>query len=203
MSDDIKYFYLRDPKIKSRGGEKRLATDRVLTVARKLGKNGNKVHYQVSLCTPVMKWMPDGAVVTPRGDMYSKALGREIAVGRLKSKPFKASIADSDGVDGSPFRAVLESISTNTAIPHTARKMVKDYLKGFAYKSYVVSTETVDGSKKEVKPLMIEVWENDGKSKRTIEAPSLEDNLRQPSHTIVKGEGKPSNVPVPADRVAF
>ena len=62
----VKFAYLRDER----------DPRRVMTIARRWGKNGKKMHYAFTICNPV-------------ADQFRKATGRELAVQRLEANPWK------------------------------------------------------------------------------------------------------------------
>ena len=62
----VKFAYVRDAE----------NPDRVLTIARRWGRNGNKIHYGYALCRPDT-------------DQFRKDIGRTIASGRMLTKPVK------------------------------------------------------------------------------------------------------------------
>lgn len=94
MTQDIRYFYLRDPKNQKRS----------MCVARKLFKDEDVVHFQFSCNHPTVK--VEGTVLD-KGDVYSKKKGRMIAVGRLEKDPY---ILPLEG--RFPFRSILEALAT-------------------------------------------------------------------------------------------
>lgn len=102
VDKNIKFTYIRDQE----------ASERVLTLARKWGKNGNKVHYSYALCRP-------------DHDRFQKMLGREIACGRLAKEPRKVRPNS-----GSKFilRAIMQDIVSDETCPAIVRKIAKQWL---------------------------------------------------------------------------
>ncbi len=98
---NIKYTYIRD-----------LDDDnRVLTIARRWGKNGNKIHYGYALCRPDT-------------DQFRKDIGRTIASGRMSEKPSKVLVEQKDRV----LRSVMLDILENNTTPKIVRKIAKEWL---------------------------------------------------------------------------
>lgn len=101
VNRDIKYAYVRDAE----------NPDRVLTIARRWGRNGNKIHYGFALCRPDT-------------DQFRKDIGRTIACGRMLSKPTKVT---PEG-EGKVLRSVMRDIATAETTPRIIRKIAQDWL---------------------------------------------------------------------------
>lgn len=101
ISRIIKYAYVRDSE----------NPDRVLTIARKWGRKGNKIHYGFALCRP-------------DADQFRKDIGRTIACGRLLNKPLKVR---PEG-EGLVLRSVMRDIATAETTPRIVRKIAQDWL---------------------------------------------------------------------------
>lgn len=97
----IKFAYIRDSD----------NSDRVLTIARKWGKNGNKIHYGYALCRPDT-------------DHFRKDIGRTIASGRMLTKPVKVKPEGERMV----LRSVMRDIATAEYTPRVVRKIAQDWL---------------------------------------------------------------------------
>ena len=101
ISRIVKFAYVRDAE----------NPDRVLTIARRWGRNGNKIHYGYALCRPDT-------------DQFRKDIGRTIASGRLLAKPVKVK---PEG-EGLVLRSVMRDIATAETTPRIVRKIAQDWL---------------------------------------------------------------------------
>lgn len=101
VNQTVKYAYLRDPE----------NPDRVLTIARKWGKNGNKVHYAYAICRPDT-------------DQFNKEMGRTIAGGRLQSNPAKVKPIG----PGLVLRSVVRDIFNSVDSPRLAKTIAGSWL---------------------------------------------------------------------------
>lgn len=101
VNRDIKFAYVRDSD----------NADRVLTIARRWGRNGNKIHYGYALCRP-------------DADQFRKDIGRTIASGRMFTKPTKVK---PEG-EGKVLRSVMRDIATAESTPRIIRKIAQDWL---------------------------------------------------------------------------
>ena len=97
----VKYAYVRDSE----------NPDRVLTIARRWGRNGNKIHYGYALCRP-------------DADQFRKDIGRTIASGRMLTKPVKVK---PEG-EGLVLRSVMRDIAEAESTPRIVRKIAQDWL---------------------------------------------------------------------------
>lgn len=97
----IKFAYVRDAD----------NADRVLTIARRWGRNGNKIHYGYALCRP-------------DADQFRKDIGRTIASGRMLTKPVKVKPEGERLV----LRSVMRDIATAENTPRIVRKIAQDWL---------------------------------------------------------------------------
>ena len=97
----VKYAYVRDSE----------NPDRVLTIARRWGRNGNKIHYGYALCRP-------------DADQFRKDIGRTIASGRMLTKPVKVK---PEGT-GLVLRSVMRDIAEAESTPRIVRKIAQDWL---------------------------------------------------------------------------
>lgn len=113
----IKYAYLRDER----------DPRRVMTIARKWGKKGNKIHYGFTICNPVE-------------DQFRKATGRDESVRRMSVNPMKIRPVQGEFI----LRAVIEDIAyrargedrarnalvmANQWLEENDRRMEEDYLR--------------------------------------------------------------------------
>ena len=123
--NEVKFFYLHDTE----------TPGRVLTVARKLGKNGRKIHYAIAVCKPSVWLSP---FVMNRGDEFRKEIGRTITEGRLAKKPYKVAAVK----DESPLITVMRDISTHESdaeVPQFIKALATRWLKAkFSKTSLVV-----------------------------------------------------------------
>jgi len=101
VNKTIKFAYVRDAD----------NADRVLTIARRWGRNGNKIHYGYALCRP-------------DADQFRKDIGRTIASGRMLTKPVKVK---PEG-EGLVLRSVMRDIATAENTPRIVRKIAQDWL---------------------------------------------------------------------------
>lgn len=101
VNQTVKYAYLRDPQ----------NPERVLTIARRWGKNGNKVHYAYAICRP-------------DADQFNKAMGRTIASGRLQSNPTKVKPLG----PGLVLRSVVRDIFNSEDSPRLAKNIAASWL---------------------------------------------------------------------------
>lgn len=140
MTNDIKYFYLHDPTTANlnKHSTVRYSSPRVLTIARRLNTKGTKVHYQFSMSMPPRRTEPRFDYMEHEGDMFSKSRGRTIAEGRLLNKPFKASMTEFEA----PLTSVLKHAASNEQLPHTARRLIKTYLKNQSKRKLSVEVTT-------------------------------------------------------------
>ena len=97
----VKFAYVRDAE----------NPDRVLTIARRWGRNGNKIHYGYALCRP-------------DADQFRKDIGRTIASGRMLTKPVKVK---PEG-EGLVLRSVMRDIAEAESTPRIVRKIAQDWL---------------------------------------------------------------------------
>lgn len=97
----VKFAYVRDAD----------NADRVLTIARRWGRNGNKIHYGYALCRPDT-------------DQFRKDIGRTIASGRMLTKPVKVK---PEG-NGLVLRSVMRDIAEAESTPRIIRKIAQDWL---------------------------------------------------------------------------
>lgn len=97
----VKFAYVRDAD----------NADRVLTIARRWGRNGNKIHYGYAVCRP-------------DEDQFRKDIGRTIASGRMLTKPVKVK---PEG-EGLVLRSVMRDIATAENTPRIVRKIAQDWL---------------------------------------------------------------------------
>lgn len=102
VDKNIKFTYIRDKEDSSR----------VLTIARKWGKNGNKVHYSYALCRP-------------DADQFQKLLGREIACGRLVKEPRKIRPYNGSQL---VLRSIMQDIAYDNTLPSVLRKIANQWL---------------------------------------------------------------------------
>ena len=116
VNRDIKFAYVRDSD----------NADRVLTIARRWGRNGNKIHYGYALCRP-------------DADQFRKDIGRTIASGRMFTKPTKVK---PEG-EGKVLRSVMRDIATAETTPRIIRKIAQDWLanEGVAMLASVVAPD--------------------------------------------------------------
>ena len=108
-------------------------TPRVLTIVSALNEKRTKLRYQLAVCAPTTRSLIDGRVVKD-GDSFSKARGREIALGRLKTKAYVLTVTAEMLKAGAPAiqRALYQAIVDNGSIPSCARKICTEQLKGAA-----------------------------------------------------------------------
>ena len=97
----VKFAYVRDAE----------NPDRVLTIARRWGRNGNKIHYGYALCRPDT-------------DQFRKDIGRTIASGRMLTKPVKVK---PEG-EGLVLRSVMRDIAEAETTPRIVRRIAQDWL---------------------------------------------------------------------------
>ena len=112
-----KYAYLRDER----------DPRRVMTIARRWGKNGNKMHYAYTICNPVE-------------DQFRKATGRDEATRRMDVNPTKIKPEQGEFI----LRAIILDIATrnvmddhcrnatamaNQWLDENDRRMEEDYLR--------------------------------------------------------------------------
>jgi len=113
-----KYAYLRDER----------DPRRVMTIARRWGKNGNKMHFAYTICNPVE-------------DQFRKATGRDEATRRMDLNPTKIKPELGEFI----LRAIILDIATrnvmddhcrnatamaNQWLDENDRRMSEDYLRG-------------------------------------------------------------------------
>lgn len=190
----VKMFYLRSPRHTAIGVKAcqtndceptYLASERVITVARRMSRQGKKVHYQVAVCRPETRYVMGGQIAE-EGDTFSKALGRAIATGRLDSKPFRVTLPTSENLETSgPLVAVLCHAAGNEAIPHSARREIVRYLKGRGisdpsaiFSGLEVSVETPGHLAPPPAPVALPVSAKKLSSKKTANSVTA-DNIRQ------------------------
>lgn len=115
VNRNTKFTYIRDAD----------NADRVLTIARRWGRNGNKIHYGYALCRPDT-------------DQFRKDIGRTIASGRMLSKPVKVK---PEG-EGKVLQSVMRDIATAESSPKIIRKIAQDWLanEGVAMLTSLVPT---------------------------------------------------------------
>jgi hypothetical protein len=101
INHTVKFAYVRDAD----------NADRVLTIARRWGRNGNKIHYGYALCRP-------------DADQFRKDIGRTIASGRMLTKPVKVKPEGERLV----LRSVMRDIATAENTPRIVRKIAQDWL---------------------------------------------------------------------------
>ena len=97
----VKFTYIRDAD----------NSDRVLTIARRWGRNGNKIHYGYALCRP-------------DADQFRKDIGRTIASGRLLGKPSKVK---PDG-EGMVLQSVMQDIFHSERSPRIVKQIAEQWL---------------------------------------------------------------------------
>lgn len=93
----VKYAYLRDER----------DPRRVMTIARRWGKNGNKMHYAYTICNPVE-------------DQFRKASGRDEATRRMEVNPTKIRPEQGEFV----LSAIIENIATRDMSEDRARNAI-------------------------------------------------------------------------------
>lgn len=101
VDKNIRFTYIRDYE----------DDGRVLTIARRWGRNGNKLHYAYALCRPDT-------------DRFEKMLGREIACGRLSKEPRKIRPNN----DKLVIRAIMQDICERDTVPPILRKLANQWL---------------------------------------------------------------------------
>lgn len=104
-------------------GKVKYLSDRVLTIAYRLGRSEKKIHYGIALCAP--RTRTESFLNIPKGDNYLKSQGRSIAEARMGKKPYKVEVAEGQ----SHIFTVMSAILSNKEIPSSARKMIAKYLK--------------------------------------------------------------------------
>ena len=112
---EVKFFYLHDPD----------NPGRVMTIARKFGKNGNKIHYAIAVCKPSVKI---GRILLFKADEFRKDIGRTITEGRLNKDPRKIAVVEGE----SPIITVMRDISTSKSdakVPKFVKGLAADWLK--------------------------------------------------------------------------
>jgi hypothetical protein len=97
----VKFAYIRDAD----------NADRVLTIARHWGRNGNKIHYGYALCRPDV-------------DQFRKDIGRTIASGRLLGKPAKVKPEGERMV----LHSVMQDIYHSERSPRIVRQIAEQWL---------------------------------------------------------------------------
>ncbi len=120
----VKYMYVRDPE----------EPKRVVTIARRFSKNGNKIHYGIAVCKPDLHYddynhgspfLSD--YIPPPGDVFSKDIGRRIASGRLEKNPYKVALKTGE----SPVVTVMRDIAQakdDTVIPKFVQVIAEKWL---------------------------------------------------------------------------
>lgn len=97
----VKFAYIRDAD----------NADRVLTIARRWGRNGNKIHYGYALCRPDV-------------DQFRKDIGRTIASGRLLGKPAKVKPEGERMV----LQSVMQDIFHSERSPRIVKQIAEQWL---------------------------------------------------------------------------
>lgn len=99
----VKYAYLRDER----------DPRRVMTVARRWGKNGNKMHYAYAICNPTE-------------DQFRKEIGRAEAGRRLEASPAKIRPLQGEFI----LRGIIEDLAYNAKEDRerNARSMANQWL---------------------------------------------------------------------------
>ena len=97
----VKFAYIRDAD----------NAERVLTIARRWGRNWNKIHYGYALCRPDV-------------DQFRKDIGRTIASGRLLGKPAKVKPEGERMV----LHSVMQDIYHSERSPRIVRQIAEQWL---------------------------------------------------------------------------